>query len=68
MNSHIKHQEIIDRLDRIINLLELKKSTDYTKVELTASEYIVDPLIDNTLCRCVEKGRTSAVEVCPIHG
>jgi len=52
-------REIIERLDKIIELLELRNNIYQGQFELKAGDYVY--------CTCHKKGQTSAVEVCPIH-
>ena len=48
------------QLNKLIELLEIRKSIDQARLELQIGEH--------TGCTCSEKGKTSAVMTCPIHG
>ena len=61
-NDLMHQQRLEEKLDKIIQLLELRNSIYQAQYELKAGEYI--PI----QCTCHKKGQTSAVEICPIHG
>uniref|UniRef100_A0A6M3LA36 Uncharacterized protein n=1 Tax=viral metagenome TaxID=1070528 RepID=A0A6M3LA36_9ZZZZ len=52
--------EIKTRLDKIIQLMELRNSIYQAQNEMRAGEYLN--------CPCHNKGKTSAVNPCPVHG
>lgn len=64
MNEQIRHDEIIERLDKIIGLLEFMESINNAKSEMKNGEYAENPF----MCNCSQKGKTSAVITCPVHG
>ena len=51
--------EIKTRLDKIIQLMELRNSIHQARNEMRAGEYLN--------CTCHKKGETSAVNPCPVH-
>ena len=56
----MKEYTLIEKkLDKIIELLE-RNSIWQAKNEMVNGEYVV--------CTCHEKGQTSAVVTCPVHG
>ena len=57
--SNFKRQLFI-KLDEIIGLLEFDKSIYQARDELKVGNYAVK-------CTCDKKGKTSAVEICPMH-
>jgi len=61
------NQEILNKLDRIIALLE-RGEGEYINISYaTRPPLNPDPFTDTRRCSCPEKGRTSAI-VCPLHG
>jgi len=57
--------QITERLDKIISLLELRNSISQARNELVVGEYSTDPFVPD--CTCHKKGQTSAVEYCQLH-
>lgn len=53
-----------ERLDKIIELLELRNSIERAKTQMKEGEYAPAP----SFCTCHKKGKTTATETCPIHG
>jgi len=65
MNQSEIHS-LFHKLDKIIELLELRNSINQGRLELTRGVDYVSH--DKVFCICHMKGKTSAVEICPIHG
>jgi len=57
--------KLLLRFDKIIQLLEFKNAVAQAKLELKRGEYAPDSFL---ACTCHKKGKTTAVEYCPIHG
>lgn len=71
MNKKLRHNEILGRLDEIIKLLEFRNSIEKARFEMkTGVDYTLNPFgySSDPPCTCHKKGKTSAVEVCPLHG
>jgi len=59
-------EQITERLDKIIELLEIRNSIFQAKNELTIGQYCSNPY-SAPKCTCYKKGQTAAAEYCPIH-
>ena len=57
--------KMTEKLDRIIELLELRTSVESARYEMVAGEAPAAPV---AICRCHEKGDSTAVLTCPLHG
>ena len=69
-NTQIFQQEVLDKLDKIIELLEFRNSIEKARKELINPNYAMSPwqpFEDLGQCCCSQKGETSAVITCPIH-
>ena len=71
-NEQMFRNSIESKLDKIIELLRLYLSIEQAGVGLIMGEGVrTDYILDFKqigLCNCSQKGKTSAVVTCPIHG
>ena len=73
-NEQMHRRRVEDKLDKIIALLELHNSIGKARVELINPNYAMSPFgdpeifTDTRICNCSQKGKTSAIVACPLHG